>query len=872
MDPKDAHSWRYMIKAHGFDLEGSLQVFQQMMMEGFVPSEPTLMGILSACTGVCGLVHAMRLHACIIVSEFFLDVGVGNALISMYYKSESLGSAVGYFAAMMSHNAVTFNTVIAVLVRDSRNEEALALFQRMFLHAVCPTSVTFISILSSCAAITRLNIGKQMHAVCVYNEFLSDIALGNTLLNMYGKCDSLSDAERLFWTMPSREVVTWNCMMTSYVQHKRHEDALQLFQHMESVGTLPNNASFTNVLSACTNKTSLPDVKRLHVRVVGDRSHTDVVLGTAFVNMYSRCGSLELANKVFRNMCSSDVILWNAMIEAHVKAGRNMEAIELFSEMQATGLIPSNVTFIVLLDAFGTLEEAKYIHAVISRHSLNEDRTVGTGLLNLYSKCCSLEDVYNVFDNIRQRDTVSWNALIAAISRHSSIKDAFCSYQMMLYEGIMPNCISFINLCDACKINNASKEALWIHALILACGLEKDFYVRKSIIAMYGKVGNLEQAQGVFGEFHDHDEITSNAMITTFSLSGKSIEAMSIFRQMQIEGILPGRFTLIDLICGFVGAEMLPEGRRLHATIYNGIHEDDLTVINTLLNMYGKTGMLEEARKLFQRANKQDSYTWSVMLGAYAQCDEGKDAILIFRRMLIEAILPDRVTYVSMVSVCASQTLLVDGKQLHVSILENAFNSDVNLMNALINMYGKCGSIEEASKVFNGMQTSNIVSWNALISVYALHGKGKEALQLYHKMSKDNVVPDSVTFSTVLSACSHSGLLKEGLECFISTGKSCTFKPTSEHVTCVVDLLCRAGLLEEGEKVMKTLLMQPTSVSWTILSAFCKMHSDKDRGEQFARNALDMEPENSSLYVLLSNVIAFTTCSEKLLEIKKLES
>ncbi|MCO5602370.1 hypothetical protein L7F22_056501 [Adiantum nelumboides] len=856
MDQKDPHSWRYIVKAYASNVKDSLQLFQQMMMEGFLPVTSTLMSILAACTGASSLVHGMRIHACIFGSEFLADVDVGNNIINMYNRCEDLRCAMDFFDSMLAYNVVTFNTLIAALVQHNKSEETSKIFRQMQLKAVSPNEVTFISIVSAVAALARLGNGVELHTLAICSDFASDVTLNNALLNMYGKCGSLSNAERLFWAMPSREVVTWSCMIMSYILHKRHEDALQLFQHMKAMGFLPNNATFTNVLSACACKAALPEVKRLHLWVVGAKSETDVVLGTALVNTYSKCGGLEEAVQVFRHMSSWDTVLWNAMIEAHVKACKSREAIELFEEMQLKGITPTNVTFIVLLDAFATLEEGKYIHAVISRYGFDTDPLVGTGLITLYNRCCSLCDVHEVFDNMPDHDLFSWNALLAGISRHGSVKEALCKFQMMMFEGVIPNCISFINLCDACHSIAASKEALWIHAQIAASNLEKDVYVVKSVIIMYGKVGNLEQAQRVFEGSTDHDEITFNAMITVYSLSSHTMKALSLYRQMQSEGILRGRFTLIDLISGFVNAETVAEGRRVHATIVRSPFEEDVTVTNTLLNMYGKCGTIEEARMLFDRVNKQDIYTWSVLLTSYAQQNKGSEALLTFQRMCLECMLPDKVTFVSVTSACGSQGFIAEGRQMHVWILENDFRSDLNLCSALISMYGKCGSVKDATKVFDKLQSGNVVTWNALLTVYALHGHGKEALQLYYRMLQDNIMPNSITYSVILSACSHSGLLKEGLECFISMGQDHGVKPTEDLVNYIIDLLCRAGLLDEGESIVKSFLSQPTSVTWTILSGWCKMHWDCDRGERVARSALQLAPNNSSLYVLLSNFYA----------------
>ncbi|MCO5556564.1 hypothetical protein L7F22_010114 [Adiantum nelumboides] len=852
MCQKDTHSWRFLMNSFASDEKFCKQIFQQMMMEGVLPVKATFVSVLSACIDVNSLVHGIRIHASIEYTQFKADMEVENSILNMYGSCKKSTLAVDFYNGMLWCNVITFNTMIGAFLLLDNSNEALKLFDQLELQALTPSAVTFISMVSACTAAANLAKGKEMHARVLGSEFASDVVLMNNLLNMYGKCADLTDAQRVFWEMPRQDVATWNSLITSLKQHKRGNDAIQVFQHMQFMGPFPNNVTVLNTLGACDCGEALGNVKQLHLNVVRGTSDRDVILGTALVTAYAKCGDLESAVKVFVSMPSWYVILWNAMIKAYVNHGQNKEAVELFHVMQVTGLFPDVVTIVVVLDAFMELEEGKNIHEYISQHGFETDPVVRTGLINMYNRCCSLYDVLKVFDNMSEHDLVSWNAFLSAIVQHSSKKEVFCRLQMMMFEGVFPDGVTFNCLFDGCKNVKNSKEARWIHALFMASNSSKSTHSINCIINMYGSFGHFQYARQVFEETENRDEITWNVLIAAYSQGKQNMEAVSVFRQMQVEGLVQGTYTFINLLSGFTDAVGVLEGKRVHASIIGSLLDTDIGISNSLLSMYCKCGKQENGRRLFDASLIKDTVTWNAMLTAYAQWQDAEEASLVFQRMLVESTLPDRVTLTCMVSAWTKQAVVAEGKRIHVCILGNDFASSIPLVNALIIMYGKSGSLEDANQVFKNMQHCDVVSWSAIIAAYALHGRGEVALHLYNKMQENSLVPDNITNLFILCACSHSGLLKEGLECFISMIQDYGIKPQQQHLNTLIDLLGRAGLLDAAESLTS---LQP-SCSWITLLNLCRMHCDRDRGERVGKQALRMEPHSSALYVLLSNLCA----------------
>ena len=546
MDHRDSHTWRFMIGAYSAS-DDAFQLFHQMVMESFLPMKVTVISILSSCVGEKYLLEGKRIHAFVEGSNLQYDMEVGNTIISMYSKCQCLSKALEFFYAMPLHNVVSFNTMMTSLVHHQMGQEALDLFYKVNLFAITPNDVTFISALSACGSILQLLDGKSIHVCVRSSEFVDETVLQNALLNMYGKCGSLEEAKTLFWRMPRREVATWNCMITSYMQHDQCEAALQLFHQMQAIGTFPNNVTFANILSVCVNTMSLSEGRRLHSRLTSASSCLDVVLGTALVNMYGKCGSFEDASIVFGNIMSRDVILWNAMIEIYVKYGQGSEAIKLFEEMVVMGSIPTKVTFINILDGFMDLSAGKHMHKIISERGLETDVMVATSLMNMYGNFGSLDDVFMVFDKMQEHDLVSWNAFLAVLSRHDKAQESLSSFQKMLSEGILPDKVSYITLCDACGSRALLREGIRIHALIVSSKLEMDIQLRNSVINMYGKCGNLNLSRRIFEDTIEQDEFTWNAIIASHAQAGEGLNAIHFFHQMQEKGLIPERFTYVNL-------------------------------------------------------------------------------------------------------------------------------------------------------------------------------------------------------------------------------------------------------------------------------------------------------------------------------------
>ncbi|KAL5227754.1 hypothetical protein ABZP36_016019 [Zizania latifolia] len=282
----------------------------------------------------------------------------------------------------------------------------------------------------------------------------------------------------------------------------------------------------------------------------------------------------------------------------------------------------------------------------------------------------------------------------------------------------------------------------------------------------------------------------------------------------------------------------------------------DVISWNVMIAGYVKSGDLPRAQELFDVMPVRNVVSWTTVIGAYAQMRRPEEAIEVFRRMQVEGIEPDGVALLSVLSACGDLGVVDLGEWVHRFVLKQRLFQEIPLMNAIIDMYVKCGSVQKAVEVFEGMEQKSVVTWTTMIAGFALHGLGLEAVGLFHRMEKENVPPNDVTFLAVLSACSHVGLTGLGRWYFKIMLSQYKIKPRIEHYGCMIDLLGRAGCLMEARGLVQDMPFKANAAIWGALLSAARTHSDTDLGEQALLHLIDLEPHNSGNYILLCNIYA----------------
>ncbi|KAG5226198.1 pentatricopeptide repeat-containing family protein [Salix suchowensis] len=470
----------------------------------------------------------------------------------------------------------------------------------------------------------------------------------------------------------------------------------------------------------------------------------------------------------------------------------------------------------------------------------------------LLSKIVDLKDLAYaslVFNHLTKPNIYAFNVMLRGLATTWKKYD-FCVelYYKLKSFGLKANNFTYPFLFIACGNVGGLVHGKIGHCLVFKTGLDGDEYVNHSLITMYARCGEMGFAKKVFDEMGDRGLVSWNSMISGYSKMGFAKEATLLFMEMREEGVEPDEMTLVSVLgaCGDLGD--LGLGRWVDWFVVDKKMEVNSYVGSALIDMYGKCGDLISARRVFD----------SCQTRMCAQNGASNEAIVLFNEMREAGPNPDKVTMIEVLSACSTVGALDLGKWVETHASERGLQHDVYVASALIDMYAKCGSLDDALRVFESMPHKNEVSWNAMISALAFHGQAQEALSLFRRMSKDNdtVHPNDITFIGVLSACVHAGLVDEGRQLFESMSLSFGLVPKVEHYSCMVDLCARAGLLYEAWDLIKKMPGKPDEIVLGSLLGACQRCRNADVGERVIELFLKMELSNSGNYVISSKIYA----------------
>lgn len=446
--------------------------------------------------------------------------------------------------------------------------------------------------------------------------------------------------------------------------------------------------------------------------------------------------------------------------------------------------------------------------------------------------------------------------MITAYVQSGQSTDALQFFNQMQQEGVAPNKFIFVSTLSACAGQAALSEGKWMHARIMCSGFELDNVMGNALLNMYGKCSSLDDARNIFHRMPHDDVRLWNALIAAYAQNGLAKEALQLFEQMQWEAVSPNKVTFISVVTACASQGVVTHGKWVHAHIMCSGFSLDAVVVNALIDMYAKCRHLEDAWDTFEKMPQRDVISWNALIVGYSQNGESKISFQLFDRMLDEGVLPDKVTFISVLNACASQTMLPRGKQMCVYMTAHRFKFDVPVVNAIITMYGKCGRPKDARRMFDIMPEKTMGSWNTMLSTYAQSGEGKDGLQLVGKMQQEGLVPDKITFMSTLSACSRAGLVDEGYDYFFSMHKLHAIALHVDHCNCMIDILGKAGRLNDAEELANSMPFQPTMFSWTALLTACRNQVDVKRAARAAKHAFELDLEDASPYITLSNIFS----------------
>ncbi|KAL5727413.1 hypothetical protein ACHQM5_000616 [Ranunculus cassubicifolius] len=516
-----------------------------------------------------------------------------------------------------------------------------------------------------------------------------------------------------------------------------------------------------------------------------------------------------------------------------------------------------------LLKSHPQIYSIQQLHAKTLIDGSYRDSFTATHLLKSYAKLQLFQTARLVFDSVVNRNRVFiWNAMIRAYSRIESWEEIIELYGRMEEKKVQPDHYTLPFVIKAFGELCYVKEGKRVHELAVHLGLMRNVHVATALMEMYVKFGDMSVAYQLFDEMPEKDVVAWTSIISGYVEHGYYSEALRAFGEMRLGGDEPNWVTVLVLIPAC--------DQSVHALVMKSGFDSAAEIQAAVLNMYVKVGDVVKAYNLFDQMLEKNLVAWTVMVSGYSQNGYGNEALWLFSQMLDTTDLKvDVLLAVSVLQACAQLGSLNYGEIIHSYIVRIGLITELEVDTSLVDMYAKCGKLSVAQKIFDGIPSRNIITWSALISAYGCHGHGSKALDLFKQMKDEGIIPDETAFLGVLSACNHSGLVCEGKELFSLMQQTYYVKPGIKHYACMIDLLGRAGLVDEAWDLIKRMPYEPDTNIWGILLSACKIKGNVEIGEYAYRKLLELDCNNSEYHVLLANIYA--TCG-KWNEVLKLRS
>lgn len=648
-----------------------------------------------------------------------------------------------------------------------------------------------------------------------------------------------------------------NSLINHFSSHGDYKQVLSTFSSMLANRLLPDTFTFPSLLKACASLQLLSFGLSIHQQVLVNGFSSDSYISSSLVNLYAKFGLLDHARKVFDEMRERDVVHWTAMIGCYSRAGFFGEACSLVNEMRFQGIKSGPVTLLELLSGVSEITQLQCLHAFAVVYGFDCDIAAMNSMLNLYWKCGRVGDAKDLFDQMEQRDMVSWNTMISGFAFVGNMTEILELLYRMREDDLRPDQQTFGASLSVCGTMCDLDMGRILHCQIVRTGFDIYMHLRTALITMYLKCGEEEASYRVLETIPDKDVVCWTVMISGLMGLGRAEKALIVFSKMLNSGSGLSSEAIASVVasCAQLGSFHL--GASVHAYVLRQGYTLDTPALNSLITMYAKCGHLDESLALFERMNERDLVSWNAIISGHALNGDLCKALILFKEMKFKTVQRvDSLTVVSLLQACSSAGALPVGRLIHCIVIRSFIKQCSLVDTALVDMYSKCGYLEAAQRCFDSISWKDVVSWGTLIAGYGFHGKGDLALEIYSEFIRSGMEPNHVIFLAVLSSCSHNGMVQEGLKIFSSMVRCFGVEPNYEHLACVVDLLCRAKRVEDAFKFYKEKFMKPSIDVLGIILDACRANGITEVEDIICQHMIELKPVDAGHYVRLRHSFA----------------
>ncbi|KAL7239195.1 hypothetical protein ACSBR2_005147 [Camellia fascicularis] len=622
------------------------------------------------------------------------------------------------------------------------------------------------------------------------------------------------------------------------------------------------------LLELCT---SMKELHQFIPPIIKHGLYNEHLFQTKLVSLFSKFGSLIEASRVFEPIEHKIDALYHTMLKGYAQNSSLDNAFSFFSRMNYDGVRPVIYNFTYLLKACGDnsdLTKGKEVHGQLIVNGFESNLFAMAGVVNLYAKCRLVNEAYKMFDRMPERDLVCWNTIIAGYSQNGLAKRALELVIRMQNEGHRPDQVTIVTVLPACADIGSLKIGKSIHGYVVRSGFESLVNVLTALVDVYSKCGCVGAARMIFESMQYRTVVSWNSMMAGYTQTGDSKEALALFEQMLNEGVEPTNVTIMEVLHACADLGDIAKGQFIHKLVHQLNLLYDVSVMNSLISMYCKCKRVDIAAQIFANLQGKTLVSWNAMILGYAQNGHVTDAVNHFCKMHQKNIKPDSFTMVSVIPALAELSVLRQAKWIHGLVIRSCLDKNVFVMTALVDMYAKCGAVSTARKLFDMMDVRHVTTWNAMIDGYGTHGLGRAAVELFSEMRKGAIKPNDITFLCIISACSHSGLVEKGQNCFTLMKECYGIEPSMDHYGTMVDLLGRAGKLDEAWDFIQNMPIEPAINVFGAMLGACKIHKNVDFGEKAANKLFELDPDEGGYHVLLANIYAKASMWDKVAKVR----
>lgn len=625
-----------------------------------------------------------------------------------------------------------------------------------------------------------------------------------------------------------------------------------LFNGLRLSGLCPDEFSLSSLVKACGGLHQHQLAHGLSLKM-GLLSNGFVVSG--LVDGYAKFGHVASAEKCFKEFYLPDSVVWTAMVSGFILNGELEKGREVFVQMRGLGLELNEFTLTTVLGLLSDVSEGEQVFGLSLKMGLSSGCSIhlNNALMNMYSRLGGKSDAIKVFDEMTDPDVVSWTERIATAYDPA---EAFELFKLVLSTSMEVNEYMLINVLSAMGEPKLLKPGKQIQGLCQKAGYLQVVCVNNAFIHMYGKCGEMVAARHIFDQMLRGDSISWNSLIAGYAENGLVKQALEVFTQMRDCSLQPNRYTFASILEAAANSNSREQVMQIHSYMMKvGFLLDD-SMLACLIAAYGKCSMVCESKRVYSDISQINGLHLNVMAATLVRAGCHTYALKLFQTGWSLNQKVDCTTLSIVLKACGALTDLEFGRNIHSLALKSGMSQDNFVESAVIDVYCKCGTVDEAAKTFSNVSKNNLAAWNAMVMGYAQHGRYHEVFELFNKMSQLGIQHDEITYLGVLKSCCHAGLVNEACSYLSSMFELHGVVPCIQHYACMIDLFSRVGLLEDAKRTIDQMPNTPDAQVWQILLSGCNIHGNVDLGEVAAKKLIELQPENESAYVLLSNLYA----------------